>query len=264
MMNGGRSVLSPIFCAVRRLQLLNFRRTMHGGRGAEWTKNGEYPCPADINDQNYDTQERSPAVRYAAILMLTVFLAACSSGDKANKTDNMANQAKSGSAATADVDLNGTPVILAGMTFVPPTSWKDMGPSGMRKGEYAFGPVDGEGDSATVTIFYFGSNQGGSVESNINRWVGQVTPPEGASEPLREDIQVDSMPVHLVKTTGTYNASMGGPMSGNTVQKPDYTLVGIVVEAPEGSVFFKLTGPEKTANAMNDMFQVAIQNIKKS
>ena len=71
------------------------------------------------------------------------------------------------------------------------------------------------------------------------------------------------MPVHIVETTGTYSASMGGPMSGNTTEKPDYMLVGVVVEAPEGSVFFKLTGPENTAGAMDAMFQAAVRNIKK-
>ena len=203
-------------------------------------------------------------MRYAAILTLTVFLAACSSGEKASKAGDLSKQEKSDATAAANVDLGGAPVTLAGLTFVPPTNWKDLGPSGMRKGDYTYGPVDGDTDSATMAIFYFGSNQGGSVQSNIDRWIGQVAAPAGAAEPMRKDIEVDGLPVHIVKTTGTYSASMGGPMSGNTVQKPDYTLVGVVVEAPEGNVFFKLTGPEKTADAMNDMFQAALQNLKKS
>ena len=203
-------------------------------------------------------------MRYVAILTLALFLAACSNSNKTDKSGDMSQKANAESTSMADVDLNGTPVNLAGLTFVPPTNWKDLGPSGMRKGDYAFGPVDGESDSATVTIFYFGPNQGGSVESNIDRWIGQITSDDGAAEPMRENTEVDGMPVHVVKTTGTYSASMGGPMSGNSVKKPDYMLVGVVVEAPEGSVFFKLTGPEKTADAMNDMFQAAVQNIKKS
>jgi hypothetical protein len=202
-------------------------------------------------------------VRYAALLVLAVFLAACSSGDKTNQTGDMSNQSQAASTEMADVDLNGTPLTLAGLTFVPPTEWTDMGPSGMRKGDYVYGPVADDADSATVTVFYFGNNMGGSVESNIDRWVGQITPADGAAEPVRKDMEVDGMPVHLVKTTGTFSASMGGPMSGNTTEKPDYMLVGVVVEAPEGSVFFKLTGPEKTAEAMNGMFQAAVKNIKK-
>ena len=203
-------------------------------------------------------------MRYASILAAVLFLAACSSGDKSDKAGDTGDQHGSKASTTAEVDLSGTPVTLAGLKFIPPTSWNDLGPSGMRKGDYAFGPVAGDSDSATVTIFYFGPNMGGSIESNIDRWIGQISPAEDGSEPARESMEVDGMPVHIVRTAGSYSASMGGPMSGNSVEKPDYKLVGVVVEAPEGNVFFKLTGPEASADAMDDLFMAAIRNISRT
>jgi hypothetical protein len=33
---------------------------------------------------------------------------------------------------------------------------------------------------------------------------------------------------------------------GNSGPKPNYRLLGAIVEGPQGSIFFKLTGPAKT------------------
>ena len=50
----------------------------------------------------------------------------------------------------------------------------------------------------------------------------------------------------LVDEKGAKILAMGG---GGEVL-PGYRLVGVVLEGPQGSVFFKLTGPEATARAM--------------
>ncbi len=158
--------------------------------------------------------------------------------------------------------LGGKAVSLAGVTFTPASEWIDFGPSGMRKASYAFNGIEGEADSATVTVFYFGASGGGTIEANLDRWVGQMSPAEGADSTNTEQrgtMTVDGMKVHFIKVNGSYNA--GGMMSGATVKKENYTMIGAVLEAPEGNIFFKLTGPTKTANAMGEalvgMFEAA-------
>ena len=159
------------------------------------------------------------------------------------------------------IALDGSPVELAGITFTPPGDWTSFRPSGMRKASYAFGPLDGDADSATATVFYFGRGSGGDIEANIQRWVGQMSP-EGGSGPAieRKQLAVGRMKVHTVEMVGTFSA--GGMMGGPTVAKTGYFMSGAVLEGPEGNVFFKLTGPEKTAREMNKGFLAMIARVK--
>ncbi len=160
--------------------------------------------------------------------------------------------------------LKGTSTELAGIIFTPASEWTDFGPSGMRQASYAFSALEGETDSATVTVFYFGEGGGGTIANNLDRWVGQMELAEGAdphSFVQKGEMTADGMKVHLIKVNGSYNA--GGMMSGATVKKDNYTMVGAVLEAPEGNVFFKLTGPTKTANAMAEAMVGMLKATKK-
>lgn len=163
-------------------------------------------------------------------------------------------------------DLNGKPVTLAGITFTPATQWKDLGSSGMRKASYTYGPLENDTDSATVNVFYFGKTEGGSIEANIERWILQMKMPDGRdphNAKIQYTKQFGGMKVHILTLMGIYMSSVGGPMSGKTVPKENYRLIGAVIEAPEGNVFLKLTGPEYTARIMTEAFMTMIKQIKK-
>ncbi len=201
-----------------------------------------------------------------AVAAASLLLAACSSNKKAESAKATTTTQAANDINPADYDLNGTPVTLAGITFTPPTNWTDLGPSGMRKADYYLSPVNGETDSATVTVFYFGPTGGGTIDANIDRWIGQMAVPNGDAKQAANEytMTVDSMPVHVMSVDGTFNASMGGPMSGQTEAKPNYEMVGVVVEAPQGNVFFKLTGPTATAKQMANEFLAMVKSIKKA
>jgi hypothetical protein len=47
-----------------------------------------------------------------------------------------------------------------------------------------------------------------------------------------------------------------------TGKKTGYRLLGAIVEGPQGSVFFKLTGPENTVKSAKDGFDALLQSIK--
>lgn len=201
----------------------------------------------------------------AAFMLSVLMFSGCSSEGDAANTDG--SSGKPDPSAVAAVELDGTPVSLAGITFTPPTVWKDHGPNGMRKADYSFGPLGDDTDSATVAVYYFGPTGGGGIEANIDRWIGQMTLPDGADPEeavMREESTVEGMAVHTVSLPGTYNASMGGPMmGGQTTPKENYFMSAVVLEAPEGNVFFKLTGPKETATEMNTAFQAMLTGIKK-
>lgn len=208
-------------------------------------------------------------MRYSLLILglfALVVAGGCSSQEKA---DAPAGDKAAGYAAMevdpADYEFSDQAVSLAGIVFAPPADWTDAGPSGMRKASYYMAPVEGETDSAEVTVFYFGPSGGGAVQANLDRWVSQMVQPEGTDPGEAAEqylMEIEGMPVHIVTATGAYTGSMGASMSSGT--KDNYLMVGVVVEAPEGNVFFKLTGPEATAEQMTLPFMAMIKNISKS
>lgn len=166
-----------------------------------------------------------------------------------------------------DIKLGGQPMTIAGVTFRPPSNWVELGPTGMRKANYAFGPTGSDTDSATVAVFFFGKGQGGGIKDNIERWINQMTLPGGGDPHVattQSEHTIDGMPLHWVELSGNYNASMGGMMGSQPAEKTGYHMAAVVLEAPEGNLFFKLTGPESTAREMIGGFKALLLDIKKS
>ncbi|MDH4157571.1 MAG: hypothetical protein OEW00_09890 [candidate division Zixibacteria bacterium] len=158
-------------------------------------------------------------------------------------------------------DLNGTPVSVAGMTFTPASQWTDLGASGSQVASYYYGPLEGDTDSATVTVHYFGKSSG-TIQDGQERWISQFSMPDGR-DPHTATLQytkvIDSMNVHVLTLMGNYHLPPDG-----TVIKEKYRLNGIVVEAPEGNVFLKLTGPEYTSRIMIEAFITMVFQIKRT
>jgi hypothetical protein len=186
-------------------------------------------------------------------LLILIACAGCGGGD-----DQAQRATPGGDAADAHEhdhsagDAHGGTTI-AGVTFTVPDGWRDLGPSGMRQAQFRLAPVAGDPAEAEVNVFYFGANSGGGVEANLTRWVGQMVLPDGgdpATVAERSTFTADGMPGHVVALDGGYKSGGGRPMGGDGELLEGYRLVGVVVEGPQGSVFFKLTGPEATARAM--------------
>ena len=162
--------------------------------------------------------------------------------------------------------LDGKPMSIAGITFTPASEWQDFGSSGMRAASYSYGPLEPDKDSATMAVFHFGKGQGGTIEANMDRWIKQFSLPDGrdpATAAIRYDRQVAGYPAHVVTLFGIYNESVR-PMSPEKIAREEYRLVAIIVEAPGGNVFFKLTGPDKTATIMIEAFITMINQAVKT
>ena len=156
--------------------------------------------------------------------------------------------------------------VLAGARWSVPLEWIDLGSRSMRAAQYQLAPLGGEREAAELNVFFFGSRQGGGIDANIDRWVGQMSLPDGGDPKLaaeRESLEVDGMPVHIVCLDGTYNAG-GMGMGGQTTPKENYRMVAVILEGPEGNVFFKLTGPERTAQAMEAGLREMVLEFEKS
>ena len=206
-------------------------------------------------------------VKTALIGGLLACLCIIGCGEKQAETDTA-----SGSAATTvgkyfnaegvSVTLSDSTYTVAGVAFNPPAEWRDEGQTSMRKAQLAYGPVGGETDSATMVVFYFGPSEGGAAQANITRWIGQMVQPDGspsADKATQYETELGGMKASVVEVTGNYAA--GGMGMGTAVSKDGYLMVAVVLEGPEGSLFYKLTGPEKTAAKMAGEFASMMEKI---
>jgi hypothetical protein len=159
-------------------------------------------------------------------------------------------------------ETDGATAAAAGVTWTIPSAW-EIGPERrMRIATYLIG---GSTSNTDCAVFYFGEGQGGAVQANIDRWIGQFKQPDGSESSDAATLverEIGGLSVTTIDLTGTYTASMGGPMSGRTEDRPGWRMLGAIVEAPEGPVFFKLTGPEETVEAATHDFQEMLTSLK--
>jgi len=148
---------------------------------------------------------------------------------------------------------------VAGIRWTKPQRWTESLPRPMRVATYAVTDPKGSTDGAECAVFFFGQGQGGSVDENIARWGTQF---EGTVTPKKAMKTVNGLKVTTVQISGTY-LSPGGPMMQSQGSKKNYRLLGAIVEAPEGPVFFKLTGPVKVISSVEKEFDALVESVKK-
>jgi hypothetical protein len=126
----------------------------------------------------------------------------------------------------------------------------------MRRATYQ---VEGEGGSAEIAVFYFGAGEGGGVEANIARWIGQFQglPADSAK---RSENKVGELNVHEVRVEkGTFASGMPG---GPAKSQEGWGMRAAVVETPAGNYFFKLIGPASTVDAQEANFTAFLQSLQ--
>ncbi len=131
--------------------------------------------------------------------------------------------------------------------------------SQMRFAEYT---VSGEAGEAMMTVSHF-PGMGGSVQRNVDRWVGQFSRPDGSNirdHATIEASKVGEIDVTVVDVSGTFESSM--PMGSRAGPQTGQRLLGAIVSAPEGPVFFKLLGPEATLEEARADFDQLLRSVR--
>jgi hypothetical protein len=155
-------------------------------------------------------------------------------------------------------------LLAAGLTFSTPQGWRQSaGGSAMRVAEFTLPHADGDTEDAQLIVYYFGG-QGGSVDANIQRWVGQMQQPDGKASSAvakKQTRTVNGLTVTLVDVGGTYVAEMA-PGAASRYNKAHYRLRAGVVETTNGPYFIKLTGPEKTVTRWERAYDQFVSSFK--
>lgn len=147
-----------------------------------------------------------------------------------------------------------------GVRWAEPAAWKKVPPtSPMRNASYEVPPAAGDQEPGDLGVFYFGPDKGGAVEKNVQRWIDQFEGIE-PSKVEKSERKAHGLSQRWVEIkSGTYKSGMPG---GPTTPKPDFALLGAIVETPIGSHFFKLVGPKATVAAARQQFAELMDSVE--
>jgi hypothetical protein len=149
------------------------------------------------------------------------------------------------------------------LKFKAPADWTvQPTTSSMRVAQYALPKAAGDAEDGELVVYFFGGT-GGSVDANIERWVGQMQQPDGKSSKdvaRRSDRKVNGLAVTLLDIAGTYTAEVR-PGSAERHNKPGYRMRTAVVTTPKGPYFVKAVGPAKTIERWNKTFEAFIDSM---
>src|SRR3984957_3851267 len=145
----------------------------------------------------------------------------------------------------------------AGVGWTMPPTWKAEAQRPMRLATYMVAP------GGECGVYFFGSGQGGSVDANLDRWIGQFLQADGKSSKAAAKIAkrtIHGWPTTTVDVSGAYTG-MGGPTAPSGPAMPGYRMLGAIVEGPQGSIFFKFTGPAKEVDPNQAAFDKMLGSL---
>jgi hypothetical protein len=143
-----------------------------------------------------------------------------------------------------------------------PAGWKAVRPSSsMRRAQMQIPGAEGA-TAGEMVVFHF-PGMGGSINANVQRWVGQFKNPAGkpAFKTITAKRTINGLATTTVYHEGTYVS--GSMMGGSTTSRPDHALLAAIVETKAGPWFFKGTGPAKTMRAQRKAFETFVASIKR-
>lgn len=151
-----------------------------------------------------------------------------------------------------------------GIAFNIPDGWTRTKPkSTMRIAELHPPRVDGDKSDSTLAVSFLGG--GGDFESNVARWLGQVTAADGGAvdrdQAKISEIKVGNATLKILEVEGTIDDI--NPMTMQIAGKiKDGKFIVAMLQANGGAYFFKLTGSKKTVDAGRTAFDGLLQSIK--
>jgi hypothetical protein len=144
----------------------------------------------------------------------------------------------------------------AGLDFDLPAGWQSEPPSSDMR--LAQATIPGPAGNGQLAVFFFGPGGGGTVEANIERWVGQMEVSGAAPQP--QVFEANGYRVTWIDVAGTLQPSTMG--MGPSEPQPGARLLGAVVEGPGGPWFFKATGPDATLAGQREAFLTMLRSVR--
>src|SRR5262245_53848629 len=148
------------------------------------------------------------------------------------------------------------------LSLTAPANWTVKQPATrIVEAEYAIPPAKGDQTPGRMTAM----GAGGSVETNVERWMDQfVGPGSTAPKPQRDKANVSGCEIEIVDLSGTYKDSPGGPFAGGkTIMRENYRMLGAIIQTKDkGNYFLKLYGPKATIDENEKGFHEMVKSLK--
>jgi len=122
------------------------------------------------------------------------------------------------------------------LRFDRPASWHWAPPSGSFRAAQLEKKAP-DGTLLTLTFSRFSSGNGGSVQANLDRWIGQFTTPPLSDPETKKGTEGS---VTFLRLEGTLR---GGIPGGPKKDLPHALLLGAILEADGEQIIMKLAGP---------------------
>lgn len=159
--------------------------------------------------------------------------------------------------------IQGAALTPGSLAYAAPAAWPTRpAASSMRVAEFVVPRAAGDSEDGELVVYYFGTGAG-TVDANVDRWIGQIQQPDGSStkERARRSTQtVNGLQVTTVDAAGTYVAELR-PGATEHFNKPGFRLRAAVVETPRGPYYIKMTGPAKTMEAADAAFAAFVGSL---
>lgn len=154
-------------------------------------------------------------------------------------------------------------VDAGGLTFQVPAAWKSVKPRNpqMRRAQLSVEPVKGDEEAAELVVFAFAGGAG-PTDANIKRWQSSFQDAAGKAPKIEtKTVKGKNVEVTRAETSGRYVAPVF-PGSSETYDKPNFRLLGAIVQTDETAYFLRMVGPEKTMVAARPAFDELLKSIK--
>lgn len=148
------------------------------------------------------------------------------------------------------------------LAFDAPAEWRSRpAASSMRVAEFVVPKAAGDPEDGEVIVYFF-RGSGGSVDANIQRWLGQFQQPSGqaVADPGRSSFTVNALEITTVDVSGTYVAEVR-PGAAERHHKPNFRMRAAIVETPRGPYFIRFTGPAGTVKAGSAAFDRFLKSL---
>jgi hypothetical protein len=145
-------------------------------------------------------------------------------------------------------DPKGRMVVIDGLKSLTPADWlKEKPANRLRSHQFRLQKAKGDKDDAELAV---SPAQRGTPAQNLKRWQDMFEPPAGKT--IEEASRVENFKIGAVKVAyldvhGTY-LKLSRPLApkNTAVPLPNYRMLAVFFETPEGSHFIRMIGPAAT------------------
>jgi hypothetical protein len=156
------------------------------------------------------------------------------------------------------------PFMVGGLVFQVPAAWQPMLKTGAaRAGQWLIKQPPGvEDEGAQAVVFYFGPGVGGTVKENFDGWASGLQDDSGDSVKATPTMRkAGGFNITQAVMFGDYQQAVPAP-GVPPVTKPDWGLIGVTVEGPQGTIFWRVTGPSALIIALEPAVTQMIDSLK--